>query len=167
MLGLLCIWNNLSLCCNPRDSGSTTGTVVEQVPGWTTFRLFSHQPRRQPPGMALPKTLFLLLQVNIQIVMSFSQTLKLSLANWSGLFCLILGTLITWQRLRGRSASRSFVLRISQEAKKQHSQKWQHKDHDNKYFQLTAAFEKLTYTEAGVKAPSKDVDQVWSPSPCL
>ena len=31
---------------------------------------------------------------------------------------------------------------------------------DNKYFQLTAAFEKLTYTEAGVKAPSKDVDQV-------
>ena len=26
-----------------------------------------------------------------------------------------------------------------------------HRDHDNKYFQLTAAFEKLTYTEAGNK----------------
>ena len=34
------------------------------------------------------------------------------------------------------------------------------KSHENLFFQLTAAFEKLTYTEAGVKAPSKDVDQV-------
>ena len=62
-----------SLHYNPRVSGSTTGTVVEQVPGWTIFPPFSHQPRRQPPGMALPKTLFLLLQINIQIVMSFSR----------------------------------------------------------------------------------------------
>ena len=29
-----------------------------------------------------------------------------------------------------------------------------------KCFKLTAAFEKLTYTDAGTNAPSKDVDQV-------
>ena len=29
-----------------------------------------------------------------------------------------------------------------------------------KCFRLTAAFEKLTYTDAGTNAPSKDLDQV-------